>query len=264
VEVVSFNAGTSGVDGYDNAAVALGSPERFTGDGGSFPGVVSPFNPPFMTNEIVSIGEGGHLTLRLSNYIVPQAAGPELGVFANVGLADSDFPNGFFDAPYTVFGVDSALVDVSEFGTTWIELGEFVFDIPANGYADAATAFDDTPGSVETDFGKPFEGGLADFQDRRLADNGGSSILDLLDGSGGGNWLDISAAGLDRVGFIRFRIADDGDMGTGLNFELDAVSIATAALGGQTVPEPAAWLLLTAAMSTLATRRAVATRRSAT
>src|SRR5262245_19793021 len=70
--VVSYNAGATPAAGFITPAASLGSPERLTGEG-SFPGVVSPFNPPFLASEIVSVGEGGQITLRLSHYVLPQA-----------------------------------------------------------------------------------------------------------------------------------------------------------------------------------------------
>lgn len=259
-EVISYDVGTSAAPGFGDPLAALGPPERLTGDGGSFPGVVSPFNPPFLTSEIISVGEGGQLTLRLQNYAVPQTAGSEIGVFVNVGLADADFPNGFFDAPYTIFGVDRAMVEVSEQGTTWTSLGEFEFNVPTNGYADAAGPFQAMPGVVDADFQQPFAGALADFEDLRYADGGMANMLDLLAGSGGGNWLDISAAGLARVGYVRFSVADDGDANTELNFELDAVSVAHGSVG-PAVSEPSGFLLLVGTVGGLATRRSLASRR---
>src|SRR5215216_4313944 len=70
-QVISYNQGATPSTGFTTASAALGEPERFTGES-VFPGVVSPFNPPFRSNEIVSVGEGGQLTLRLSNYAIPQ------------------------------------------------------------------------------------------------------------------------------------------------------------------------------------------------
>ena len=70
-----------------------GEPKRFTGDGGDYPSVVSPFGGPYLRDEIVSVGESGYLTLRLSNYVLPQAV-PEIGVFTNVSLLDMGYPNG--------------------------------------------------------------------------------------------------------------------------------------------------------------------------
>src|SRR5262245_44741053 len=93
-EVVSYSAGTTPAGAFTIASAALGSPERYTGEG-LFPGVVSPFNPPYLASEIVSVGEGGSLTLRLSHYAVAQTGGlPEIGLFSNFGLIDVAYPNG--------------------------------------------------------------------------------------------------------------------------------------------------------------------------
>jgi hypothetical protein len=249
--VVSYNAGTTPAAGFTTPSTAIASPERFTGEG-SFPGVVSPFNPPFLASEIVSVGEGGQITLRLSHYAIPQAGSPEIGVFENVGLIDTSFPNGVAGSPAATFGIDSAVVDVSADGTNWVSLGNIAFDIPANGYTDVTDPFASTAGNVPSDFQKPFTGSLNSFSGLRYFDAGGPDILEVLDGSGGGKWLDISGTGLGQVGFIRFAVADDLSTTSRLNFELDAVSIAHAAVGAAVVPEPASIMLFILALSALA------------
>jgi hypothetical protein len=254
VEVISYASGTTPATvEFTMPAAAIGSPERFTGEG-EFPGVVSPFNPPFLANEIVSVGEGGQLTLRLSNYAVPQVGVPEIGVFANVGFIETDFPNGQAGSPAGAFGIDSAIVDVSENGSDWVSLGSTTFDVPTNGYTDLPNPFSGVAGSALSDFQQPFVGGLSNFDGLRYADAGEPDMLDLLAGSGGGKWIDISASGLAQVGFIRFSVLDDMTA-AGLNFELDAVSISNAAMGGVTVPEPAAIVLAGLAIAPLLRRR---------
>jgi len=250
--VVSYDPGATPASGFTTAAAALGEPERFTGEG-VFPGVVSPFNPPFLSSEIVSVGEGGHITLRLTHYALPQAAGPEIGVFENNGLIDVNYPNGQSGSPAGTFGpLDSAVVDVSADGFSWVSLGSVTFDVPTNGYTDLTNPFSSVPGSTPSDFQQPFVGSLASFDGLRYFDAGGPDMLELLAGSGGGTWLDISGTGLAHVGFIRFSLADDGLSSSSLNFELDAVSIAHAALGAPIVPEPAALTLACLAMVALA------------
>ena len=61
-QVVSYDPGTNPASGYTNSAAALGEPTRFTGVG-VFPGAVTPFNPPFLNTEIVSLGTGGSLVV---------------------------------------------------------------------------------------------------------------------------------------------------------------------------------------------------------
>ncbi len=241
VEVVSYAPGTAPVAGFTDLAAPLGEPEHFTGEG-VFPGVVSPFNPPFLTTEIISIGEGGWLTLRLSNFAKPQAGGPEIGVFTNVGMLDANFPNGQAGSPPVAFGIDSALVEVSENGADWESLGTNAFDVPTNGFTDLANPFSVTAGSSPTDFQQPFSGSLSSFDGLPYSDAAGPDILDLLAGSGGGTWLDISSTNLSQVGYIRFSVADDGTIAE-MNFELDAVSIAAGAVGEATVPEPCTFAL---------------------
>lgn len=230
--VVSYNAGTTpSPGGFTIPSAALGEPERFTGEG-LFPAAVTPFNPPWLTSEVVSIGEGGHLTLRLSNFVLTQTPGPHLGVFTNAGIADENYPNGQAGTPLFPFGVDDAIVEVSKDGLDWQSLGNRTFDIPTNGYTDITDLTSTLPGNVPSDFSQPFTGTLADFNGLSYA-----NMLTLLNGSGGGKWLDLSSSGLDQVGYVRFSVLDDLDAMTSLNFELDGVAISRGAMGTR-VPEP--------------------------
>ena len=80
-------------------------------------------------------------------------------------------------------------------------------------------------------------------------------MLELLNGSAGGKWLDISATGLKQVGYVRFSVSADLDPLTRFNFELDAVSIARGTeMGAPTVPEPATLLLVAMTSIGLAAR----------
>jgi hypothetical protein len=239
-EVISYSTGTTPTVGFTTASAALGEPERYTGEG-AFPGVVSPFNPPYLSSEIVSVGEGGELTLRLSHYAIPQPGVlPEIGLFSNFGLIDVAYPNGQAGTPAGGFGPpDNAIVSVSADGVSWFSLGSTTLDLPANGYTELSDPYSSAAGSVPSDFQQPFAGNLSSFDGLPYSHTTSFDMLDLLAGSGGGKWLDISSSGLPQVGFIRFSLTDDGLPGTSLNFELDAVSISHAALGGPTVPEPA-------------------------
>jgi hypothetical protein len=238
-EVISYSAGTTPTVGFTTASAALGEPERYTGEG-AFPGVVSPFSPPYLSSEIVSVGEAGELTLRLSHYAVPQPGVlPEIGVFSNFGLIDVAYPNGQAGTPAGGFGPpDSAIVSVSADGISWFSLGSTTLDLPTNGYTDLSDPYSGAPGSATSDFQQPFTANLSSFDGLPYSHATNFDMLDLLAGSGGGKWLDISSSGLAQIGYIRFSLTDDGQPGTSLNFELDAVSISHAALGEPTVPEP--------------------------
>lgn len=248
-EVISYEPGSglpvefgSG-EPYDIAESALGSPDDITGESGPtvLPNVLSPFSAAFNRDEIVSIGEGGHLTLGLPNFAVA-GAGPEIGVVTNVNLFDSDYPSGVNTDPAAAFGIDDALVEVSADGTDFIALNggnSLTFDMPANFYTNADPFDQEPPDSPAfADFGKPNP--VTDFS--QFDGTNHAEVLDLLEGSGGGTWLDLDGTGLDRIAFIRFSVLDDGDAETSLNFDLDAVSLANDAVGTpvQTViPEPA-------------------------
>ena len=222
--VVGYDAGSAGGSGFNDPGTALGSPERFTGEG-IFPGVVSPFNPVFGTDEIVQIGEGGFLTLQFNEPITDDASHPfgvDFIVFGNGGFIDGDFPNGTVADSAATFGLDDVLIEVSEDGTTFHSLGTFSEGMyPAMGYVDAGP-FDNTPGSIWTDFQQPPDPALT------LADFAGMTydqLVALYDGSGGGTPVDIAASGLSEVSFIRFSVPVSGTV------EIDAVS---------RVPEPTA------------------------
>jgi hypothetical protein len=248
-EVVSYTAGATPSPLLITSSAALGSPERFTGEGG-FPSVVSPFSPPYLSSEIVSIGQGGQITLRLSNYAVAQGAGsPELGIFTNAGIADNNYPLGQAGSPPFGFGINSAVVEVSPDSVSWYSFGSVLFDVPTNGYTDLSDPFSTAPGNAPSDFQQPFVGSLSSFDG--LAYD--PAIRNLLNGSGGGKWLDISSSGFAQVGFVRFSVADVGN--PALNFVLDAVSVSHDALGAA-VPEPAmAALLIAAIIPAMARRR---------
>lgn len=253
--VLSYDAGTTPASGYTNASAAVGEPERYTGEG-VFPGIVSPFSPPYLASEIVSVGEGGHITLKLSHFAMPQA-GLEIGVFENTGL-EVDFSNLTALDPVSTFGDDRAFVEVSANGTYWKSLSATAihFNRPSNGYTDLSDPFSATLGTELSDFQQPFVADLSEFAGLPYSNPSGPDLLEVLAGSGGGTWLDISSTGLPRIGYIRFSVADDFTA-TAQNFELDAVSIAHGAVG-RPVPEPgtiASALLALASMLITVRRR---------
>lgn len=202
--VVGYDAGSNPVPGFTNALTALGSPERFTGELAGFPGVVSPFNPAFGTDELVSIGSGGFLTVEFDQAIQDDAANPfgiDFLIFGNAGFVDVGFPDGVIGDPPTLFGAGGqATVQVSDNGLDWVTVETRALDLmPTLGYADSG-AFDTFPGSIETDFTRPVDPSitLGDLAGKSL-----SQIVDLYDGSGGGIGFDLAGTGLSEAAYIR-------------------------------------------------------------
>jgi len=257
--VISYTPGSSDPK-FQTPAAALGAPDGVSGENAAatnyfgFPNVLSPFSPAYQGDEVVQIGEGGQLTLRLANY-VNVGAGKRLGVVSNVGLVDaSPTFNGGNGAVASTFGGGTARVKVSSDNQTFVDLGLINFNIPSLYYVNAGPYDGTAPASPQlTDFGKPFEGTLASFNNQDFAGTVNAFKVAAGGYSGGGNWLDLSATGLSQVGYVQFIVADDGDPLTDNRFAIDSVSIANGAVGAPT-PEPGSLAFLAVA-SLLALRR---------
>lgn len=228
-EVVdSYDSGLSPAAGFMDPGTALGSPERFTGEG-VFPGAVTMFNSPFGTDEIVSIGEGGQLTVQFGSPVVDDPAnlfGIDLIIFGNSGFIDGNFPNGQMTTPAALFGADFATVEVSANGVDFFAVSGMPDALfPTQGYLDV-TPFQSTAGSIPSDFLKPLNPSLtlSSFDGLTYA-----AALALYDGSGGGTPIDIAGSGLSSISYVRISVPDDGDPLTFLNAEIDAFA---------NVPEP--------------------------
>ncbi len=216
-QLISYDQGSNAAAGYTDAATTLGSPERFTGEG-VFPGVVSVFNPPFGTDEIVSIGAGGHLVVRFDTPVTDDPANPfgiDLLIFGNAGFIDVDYPAGVAGG---LFGDDGGTIEVSADGVVWFEIPGAHADglYPTVGYLDAGP-YDGRPGAVDSDFTRPVDPALttADFTG---LDH--SRILAVYAGSGGGAGIDLASAGLAAACCVR--ITNPGDPVRTPSLEVDA------------------------------------------
>jgi hypothetical protein len=255
-EVVSYDPGsaTTTNPGTTVPGSALGAPAGLIGESFGFPNVLSPFSPAFEGNDIVVIGDGGQLTLKLAK-LVSVGDGREIGVISNVGLIDLDYPNGNASSPATKFGGGSAEVKVSGDGVEFVSLGTVDFNAPAAYFTNAGQYDTSVPAAPEvSDFDKPFDGDLQSFAGQTFA-----QVLATLDGSIGGTWIDLSPSGLTDVQFIQFLVPDDGDPGSKL--AIDAIT-SIASDGGTEPPPPAVPLpgavvmgLLAAPLVLRATRR---------
>jgi hypothetical protein len=240
-QVVDYEAGTNANGAYTDASAALGEASRFTGLG-VFPSGVTPFNPAFSADQLVSVGSGGSLTLRFDTDITNDPShrfGVDLIVFGNSFFVDQSYFDGDTSNDGTgvlgpnpaIFGPNSAAsVYVSADGLDWRLAATTSLNLfPTLGYSDYTDATPLGPGSVPTDFTRAMDPslGLSDLANMTFAD-----LVALYDGSGGGVGIDISGTGLSAARYVR--IENNGAAA----FNIDAVSV---------VPAPGALALLAAA-----------------
>ena len=220
--VIDYHPGAGAT--LTNPYAATGHPEDIVAAGLPWGAIASVFNPHYEAGQITQIGEGGDLTLRLDRSILLTAGMPELCLVSNTGLADGDYPNGLNTG---AFGIDTVTIEVSENGLGWTSLGSVTCDFPSNQFCDAPGPFHPTANGLQrSDFSKPHALKLADLDGMNY-----SQIVTMLDGSAGGNWIDLDSTGLSRVSYIRLSVPDDADSGTQNTFELAAVSINAATAG---------------------------------
>ena len=239
---------------YTNASAALGTPDPtqnvpdlFDSGGGQIAfadnSAITPFNASYNPQNIVAIqNAGGTITLKLSAPLTV-GSGAAIGIHAAAGLQDISFPNGQNGNPATTY-TDPRQADlaVSADGTNWVDLGDKTFDAPTNIFTDATDPTGNTPGTTLADFSKPFFGNLHSFDGENF-----SQVLATLNGSGGGNWFDVSGVGLTSIDYVRLSTSD------GEKMFLDSVDATSAngsgsagggSGGGVTaVPLPAAWAM---------------------
>ncbi|MEQ8315885.1 MAG: GC-type dockerin domain-anchored protein [Phycisphaerales bacterium] len=214
-EVVQYTPGADVPAGFNEPTSALGEPTRFTGVG-SFPGAVTPFNPAFLSSEVVTIGAGGTLTLRLGTPAFDAATNPfgvDLILFHNGGYLDAAFPAGVVGGTF----FDGGSIEVSQDGVDFFPVAmPAESNFPTLGYLDLPTPFTDLPGDVLSDFRLPVDPTI----DPDGLDWG--QLLDAYDGSGGGIGIDIADAGLFEVNFVRITAGD------GESPDIDGVSVVRA------------------------------------
>lgn len=235
-----YDPGANAEPGYTTPGMALGSPQRMTGEGTPWPGAVTPFNGAWTTDEVVSVGAGGQLIVSFDEPITNDAShlfGVDFLIFGNGFFNDGNYPNGVAaglieEGPFTV--------SVSADGDDYVEVATNQFDamFPTLGYLDLSGPYETAPGLVPSDFTKPVDPSLtyADFDGKTFAE-----IVALYDGSGGGIPFDISATGLSEVSYVKIEVPDGA-----ASPEFDAFAA---------VPEPNSAALLGAALIAVALRR---------
>jgi hypothetical protein len=204
--VVSYAPGSNPAAGYTTPAVALGPPERFTGEGFE-PSVVSMLNPAWRPHELVSIGTGGELVLRFDTPVTDDPLNPwgiDLLVFGNALFVEG--AGGAIAAPGAVFD-EGGCIEVSADGTAWTAVEGVSADglFPTEGYLDLTDPHDPQPGAVESNFTRPVNPALG------ATDFGGlpyTEAVRLYAGSGGGAGIDLAPLGLAAISYVR--ISNDG------------------------------------------------------
>ena len=214
--VLSYVAGSNPANGFTNPLVALGPPERFTGEGIA-PGAVTPFHPCFGTNEIVSIGAGGQLTLSFDPPLRDQANNPfgiDFIVFGNSFFTDAAYPNGVVGA----LAADGGTIQVSADGITWISIPNVFADglCPTMGWVDGG-AYAATNGVIATDPNTPVD---PTWTAASLSGKTYDELVGIYDGSAGGAGVDLASVGLTQAIAVRIIVP------TGIhpNVEIDAVA----------------------------------------
>jgi hypothetical protein len=239
--VISYDPGADPDPGYTDPTAALGEPTRFTGELAGFPAPVTPFNPAFDTDELVSIGFGGHLTLAFDHPVADDPANPygvDLLVFGNTGFIDADFPNGLVGG---LFGADGGTVELSADGVDWLAIDPLAdAPYPTLGYLDLNGPYDPNPGRILTDFTRPVDPSF-DYTGATWTD-----ILAAYGTSGGGVPIDIGMYGLDQITYIRFTNLTDDSLAPDIDAVADVAPI----------PAPATLALLALAAATRKSRRA--------
>lgn len=222
--VVSYTAGDGVSADFDNPARALGSPTRvnFFGD------TVTPFNTPYWSTDVVSIGRGGSLTVAFDEAVTNDAFNPfgiDLLVFGNQFYVTGN------DGRVTGLFAEGGSIELSSDGVHWTLVTGLMAEsgFATNGFIDTVDLqFGSDVGTMPTDFTKPVDPSFSTLGLTR------EQVVAGYNGSGGGLGIDIGAYGLSEVRFVRVTNAIDA-AGTP---DIDGFADVTA------VPAPAALAVL--------------------
>jgi hypothetical protein len=221
--VVSYTPGSGVSPAYTDPARALGAPTTFIGYQNA-----DPFNPPYLSSDLVSVGAGGSLTVQFSTPILNSPDHPyglDFIIFGNSGfvITNGDFSGG---------GITDGSLFANNTGATrvWVSADNITYYVLNPALAPVADGL--FPTDSEGDFHQPVNPALtqSDFAGKNLA-----GIRSLYAGSGGGTGYDISWAQdgfgqsvfLPSISYVRLEVLSGKS-------EVDAFSV---------VPEPGAWAL---------------------
>jgi hypothetical protein len=183
--VVSYSSGTGFGSGLTDPTQALGEPSRVTP--GMFGGPVDPFDPPYLSSQVVSVGTGGSLILQFNSPIVNNPGHPfgmDFIIFGNSGfiITNGNYSGGGITDGST-FGNNTGVtkVSVSDDGVHFYTLN------PA--FAPTVDSLFPTDGSGN--FQQPVNPALTGSS---FAGLGLTGIQSLYNGSGGGTAFSLSWA----------------------------------------------------------------------
>jgi len=168
--------------GFTKTGSILGPPSSVTP--GEFGGPVTPFSPPYLLDQILSIGKGGQVTVKFDRPIRNESLNPFGLDFIVFGAAGFTITNGDFTGggitDGSLFGQaeGGTRVSVSNDGETWFVLNsEFAPSIdnyyPTDGSGDADVPVNPALGVAE------------------IAEAGLAKLKELYDGSAGGTGFDL-------------------------------------------------------------------------
>ncbi|MDZ4656384.1 MAG: PEP-CTERM sorting domain-containing protein [Bythopirellula sp.] len=228
--VVSYNSGVGPALGYTDPAVALGEPTHQSIAFGGYP--VTPFSAAGGVTEVVSLGEGGELTIRFNEPVTDDQNNPfgvDLLIFGNSFFNLGSFNNDHTDLATGSTASEGGVVSLSADGINFFVVSGVDADgrFPTLGFSDIAIPFPATA-SIPTDFTQPVDPSF-DVTGLNTA-----AIVAGYNGSGGGVGIDLATVGLTQITHVKIT----NPVGSGLTPEIDGFADVRA------IPEPATFALV--------------------
>lgn len=238
--VVEYVQGTAAAEGYDLPRVALGRPTvtTYVDEWEPEPStVVVPVYPPWEFDQIVSIGEGGRLVLKMGQPIANDPRNPygvDFLLFGNALLTGSGLYDQTQNDPRAYTLSDNpglaekwGVVSVSADGHTW-------YDFPAEQRVGRLMP---TLGRIwtGTEWGAETDPTLPPDPSLTLNDLAGMNLADLCiryRGGAGGTGFNLDDLSIpegetppDEFHYVKISVPDDGDATTNRRTEIDAVTV---------------------------------------
>jgi hypothetical protein len=197
--VVSYAPGMGAAPGHRNAVAALGAPARMTGTAAE-PEAITPFQPAWLPDQVVSIGAGGSLVLELGSTATDDPGhrfGIDLIVYGNAFFSDLASPMGVpgFCA------AEGGAIEVSADGATWhaIPGASIEGGLPTMAWLDSGP-YDTMAGTLPSDFLRAVDPAVNESSAMGLPY---PDLVALHDGGAGGMGIDLALAGVSTARFVR-------------------------------------------------------------